>query len=578
MDKTTHIFKTTTILNGGEDVLFHWEDYTVLAAMIGISCIIGIYYGYFGENQITGDDFLLAGSTMATFPMALSLTASFITAIELLGNPAEMYKAGVQFWMICFAFLLIVPIASRLYLPVFMKLRLTSCYEYLELRFCKSVRMYASILYFLQMLMYTAVCVYAPALALSDVTGLDVYLAVSIVYFVCLFYGSLGGMKAVIMTDSFQSAVLVGSLVTVLVIAATEVGGLGPVWEYAWKTDRLRFFDMNPDPTVRHSFWSVVIGGTLYWLSMFCANQASVQKYMSVQNIEQVRTALWVSAFGLSIIYTINFITGAILALHYATCDPLRAGVINASDRLLPLYVITELSNLHGVPGFFVAGIFAASLGTVATELNSLAAIACQDIALGLFGLKLPGDKEAIIARCVGIACGIISFGLVFVVERLGPLLQLTLSFNGMAGGIALGLFSLGMFFPWANDKGAVAGGIFGLLFVSLVGFGAELSQLSTHSLPTSIDGCVPPYNMTSQLVTAPSEYHDNAVFWLFRVSYLWYTGLGCAATVAAGLLVSMLTGPTDISAVPVDLLSPPVVELFYRFPKKTKSGYIPLE
>lgn len=55
--------------------LFHWEDYSVLAAMLIISCGIGIFYGYFGEKQTTGDDFLLGGSSMGTFPMALSLAA-----------------------------------------------------------------------------------------------------------------------------------------------------------------------------------------------------------------------------------------------------------------------------------------------------------------------------------------------------------------------------------------------------------------------------------------------------------------------------------------------------------------------
>lgn len=81
---------------------------------------------------------------------------------------------------------------------------------------------------------------------------------------------------------------------------------------------------MNPDPTVRHSFWSVVVGGTMYWTSMFCANQASVQKYLSVERIGQVRVALWVSAVGLTAIYSVNFITGAVLALHYADCDPIQ--------------------------------------------------------------------------------------------------------------------------------------------------------------------------------------------------------------------------------------------------------------
>lgn len=105
---------------------------------------------------------------MGTLPTALSLAFSFITAIELLGNPAEMYNYGAQFWMMCFAFLAVIPITSRFYLPVFMNLRLTSSYEYLSLRFSNSTRYLASGLYILQMTLYTSVAVYAPALALSN--------------------------------------------------------------------------------------------------------------------------------------------------------------------------------------------------------------------------------------------------------------------------------------------------------------------------------------------------------------------------------------------------------------------------
>lgn len=86
-------------------------------------------------------------------------------------------------------------------------------------------------------------------------------------------------------------------------------------------------FSMNPDPTVRHSFWSVVVGGTMYWVSMFCANQASVQKYLSVERISQARVALWVSAIGLVSVYSVNFATGALLAAHYAGCDPIEVKI-----------------------------------------------------------------------------------------------------------------------------------------------------------------------------------------------------------------------------------------------------------
>ena len=70
---------------------FTWVDYTVLTAMLVISCLIGTFYGFFSKKQETSEDFLLGGSSMGTFPMAMSLAASFVTAIELLGNPAEMY-------------------------------------------------------------------------------------------------------------------------------------------------------------------------------------------------------------------------------------------------------------------------------------------------------------------------------------------------------------------------------------------------------------------------------------------------------------------------------------------------------
>lgn len=78
--------------------------------------------------------------------------------------------------------------------------------------------------------------------------------------------------------------------------------------------------------------WSVVVGGSFYWLSMFCANQASIQKYMSVESLSQVRSALWVSAAFLIGIFTVNFYTGAILFAEYRDCDPVRSHVSTEAE------------------------------------------------------------------------------------------------------------------------------------------------------------------------------------------------------------------------------------------------------
>lgn len=72
---------------------------------------------------------------------------------------------------------------------------------------------------------------------------------------------------------------------------------------------------------------------------------------------------MWVSSLGLILIYTINFLTGMVLFSEYRHCDPVATQQITGQDELLPFYVMEKMSEYKGIPGFFVAGIFAASLG-----------------------------------------------------------------------------------------------------------------------------------------------------------------------------------------------------------------------
>ncbi|XP_074025335.1 sodium-coupled monocarboxylate transporter 2 [Leptinotarsa decemlineata] len=554
-----------------EKNFFSWADYLILGAMLVISCGIGVFYGVFNTHE-NSEDFLLGGSTMGTFPMATSLAASFVTAVELLGNPAEMYSHGSQFWMICVAFILVVPLTSKLYLPVYMNLRLTSSYEYLSLRFSSKTRYLASVLYVFQMVLYTSVAVYAPALALSKVTGINVYLAVTIVYAVCIFYASQGGMKAIIITDTFQTVILVGSLVLILVLANELVGGTEFVWSHNYKTNRLEIFNFDPNVTVRHSFWSVVVGGTFYWLTMFCSNQATIQKYLSVEHISQVRSAIWISSFGLIMIYSINFYTGMILVAHFKDCDPLQIGEITAADEILPYYVINILGRLKGVTGFFVAGIFAASLGTVASALNSLAAVTMEDFMESAFGIRIPKSRGAIVAKVLTIAYGAGSFGLVFLVANSGSVMQVAISFNGMVGGVTLGLFSLGMFVPWANSKGAMCGSVIAAGLITLMCVGQQIAiasgNLEEPVKTTSSENCA---GMNLTVVVEKRAVHNTHVFVLYRVSYIWYSAIGCLTTIALGVIISFATGATKMEDLDDELLSPPIRNLLYSLPSRMR-------
>lgn len=182
---------------------FSIYDGAVVGAMLIISLGIGAFYGFFEKDQTSSDDFL-HGSEMGLLPVSLSLTTSFITAIELLGNPAEVFFYGTQYSLIVISMFLVIPVAIYFFYPIYYKLELTSCYEYLGIRFGNKIRVFGAILYIIQMCFYTAVSVYAPAIALSKATGLNTRLAVFLIYVVCIFYSSQGGMKAVVIADTFQ--------------------------------------------------------------------------------------------------------------------------------------------------------------------------------------------------------------------------------------------------------------------------------------------------------------------------------------------------------------------------------------
>ncbi|XP_053674462.1 sodium-coupled monocarboxylate transporter 1 [Anopheles nili] len=471
-------------------------DYVAVGVMLVISIGIGVFYGFFekksgtdGSDSGSSDDFLL-GSGMSLFPVTLSLTTSFITAIELLGNPSEMFFNGTQFSLIVISMALVVPVAVKVFYPIYFKLEVTSCYEYLGMRFDKRIRVFGAVLYVLQMLFYTSVAVLAPAIALSEATGLNRYIAVVLIYFVCIFYSSQGGMKAVVIADTFQACVLLLSLVLILALGTHYSAGLSDVFSRASDHGRIEFFNFDPDPTTRHSVFSVIIGGFFYWTSMFCTNQASVQKCMSLKSLQTAKLALYFSLLGLIAVFLMNFYTGLMTFAHYSDCDPLAAGQITAKDQLLPFYVMDVFGHIKFMAGIFVAGIFAASLGTVAAALNSLAAVTCEDLLVSGMKMKIPDGKGALYAKWMSLGFGLVSFGLVFIVERLGGILQATLTLNGLIGGVTLGLFSLGIFFRRANGKGAMLGGIIALVLVVVIGVLAQVNNEEPPPLSSSVDGC----------------------------------------------------------------------------------------
>ncbi|XP_025829911.1 putative sodium-dependent multivitamin transporter [Agrilus planipennis] len=522
-------------------------DYVVLVLVLLISASIGVYYRLTGGRQKTNREYLLADGSMAITPVAISLMASFMSAITLLGVASENYTYGAQFVVINISYGIFTALAAYMYLPVFFRLQATSAYEYLEKRFGKTARLSASICYTLQMVIYMGIVLYAPALALEALTGISITAAILSVGIVCTFYSSIGGMKAVLMTDVFQSILMFVAVFNVIIGEWVRTGSLGEIWRRAVEGGRINMWNFNPDPTVRHTWFSLIIGGGVTFLSLYGVNQTQIQRYLTLKSLNRAQKALWLNWPILTALSLSTSFAGLCIYSRYYNCDPVTAGYLSRSDQLMPYYVVETMGTVPGISGLFVAGIFSASLSTISAGVNSLAAITVEDywkpIHLKLYGKPLSEKKSAVLTKVLAVVAGGLFIVLAFVAQYMGNLLQAALTIFGVVGGPLLGLFSLGMFTTHANEPGAVVGLVTGLGVALWSGFGTP--RPTPERLPVSIEGCV---NATTFLTTSSQptlhiarNSGNSDYFWLYRISYLYNGVVGLIATMVVGIFVSYI-------------------------------------
>ena len=104
-------------------------DYLVFSLVLLVSASIGVFYGCSGGRQKTTAEFFMGDRKMQLIPVSLSMLASFMSAIMLLGTPAEVYLYGTQYLIIGVGYIMLMPVAAYLYIPIFYHLQLTSAYE-----------------------------------------------------------------------------------------------------------------------------------------------------------------------------------------------------------------------------------------------------------------------------------------------------------------------------------------------------------------------------------------------------------------------------------------------------------------
>ncbi|PAA86890.1 hypothetical protein BOX15_Mlig031646g1 [Macrostomum lignano] len=544
---------------------FHWADYVILVLSLLISCSVGIYFALSGGKQKTTAEYLMGDRSMRLVPVSVSLVASFLSAILILGHPAEIYLNGIGFHFHLIGATIAYLTTAFLFVGLFYQLRITSAFEYLEQRFqSKLVRCIGTLLNLVIMIMYAGSAIFAPCTATERVTDSAVRreYVIAACGIIGTFYTLLGGMKAVVWVDAIQAGIMLAGTVAVAVKAVVDSGGFGQMWQLNMDYGRLQLPPLTADPRERHSLWGMIFGQAMYWLIQVAVSQPSVQRYCSLPSLRAAKLSVVFGLVGHWIMVSVCTLVGLAIFGRYASvaCDIHTAGW--ADTNQIVTYYVMERMSVPGFPGLFTAALLAAALSSVSSSLSSVSTIAWTDLLRPYACKKLPESRATLVAKSLVAAAGLLSTAVAYIVAQLGgTIIQAVTTFLGAAAGPSVGLFLLGCLFPCANWLGAAVGPLVGLACSMWIGIGAYSISRENVRLPANITGCQLEQQFSTTDTTAASSIMTSSLDWgstegglteksssgflqeyIYTISYVWTPVVGVLVTVSVGLVCSCLT------------------------------------
>ncbi len=432
---------------------------TVLIAYLLAMLGVGVYFTRKSRNT---DDYFRGGKKMLWWASGCSIFATMLSSITYMAIPAKAYAQDLVYLVGNLMIPVVAPIAIYLALPFFHRIDATSAYEYLEKRFNRPVRLFASVSFTLFQVFRIGIVLSLAGLAMTTITPLSPAESVLLMGVLSIIYCTLGGVAAVIWTDTIQTVVLLGGALLCfgLLISGTE-GGVHAFLATAWQDGKLNAANWHMDPTSASlALWVVIVGGIGQNVSSYTADQAVVQRYMTTPNQRLAARSIWTAAL-LSIPASFLFYLLGIGLYVFYKSNPHRLDPTFMTDQILPLFIAHEVP--IGIAGLIVAGVFAAAQSTVSTSMNSTATAVVTDF-LRPFDVLQTERGYLRCARVLTLAFGTAGtlLGLLFVDPDVRSLFDQFLKVIGLLMGVLGGLFALGVLtrrvHGWAALIGALGG------------------------------------------------------------------------------------------------------------------------
>jgi len=527
----------------------HPVDWLVVAGYFAWILTDGIRRSH-RTNEVEG--YFLANRSLPWWAVGLSVMATQLSAITLVGTTGRGFGEGMSVLQLYFGLPLAMIILSVTVVPFFYRARVFTAYEYLERRFDVKTRTLTSLLFLLSRGLSCGAVLSAPSVILSVIFDWNLPLTVLAMGVPAVGYTLVGGVQAVTWADVKQMFVIVAGVaaaIVVLVAGLPSGTSLGGALHLAGATGRLDAIDFSFSLEKTYTFWSGLIGGLFLMLSYFGCDQSQVQRFLTAKSVDEGRQSLLMSAFAKIPLQIVVPLIGVLMFAYYVFVPaPLlfngvhearvrasaRAGDYVAVERqyqdavaarrsaadaysaarsrgadaeasaaraafaqgdaavsraraaatgivrdvtgdrafgdtnyVFPTFVTTHMP--IGLVGLIIAAIFAASMSTVAAELNSLATATVIDFYRRLFVREASDAHYLAAAKWATAGWGVFACIVALFAANLGPLIDVVNRFGSFFYGSILGVFVLALGVKRATGRGAFVGLIAGIAAVACV-------------------------------------------------------------------------------------------------------------
>ena len=269
------------------------------------------------------DGYLVANRALPWWAVGLSVMATQLSAVTLIGTTGQGATDGLRFVQLYFGLPLAMVILGVTLVPLLRGAGVYTAYEYLERRFGAPVRTLAACLFLAGRGMSCGVIVAAPAVVFAAVFGWPLAWCVALIGLPAVLYAMLGGVQAVTWADVKQMVLIVLAVSAVVVVLLAQMPvSPGEALRIAGATGRLQVFDFSLTATETYTFWSGLLGGAFLMLSYFGTDQSQVQRYLAADSVNAARKSLLVSAYWKVPLQALVLLIGVLVFVYYQFQTP----------------------------------------------------------------------------------------------------------------------------------------------------------------------------------------------------------------------------------------------------------------